>query len=112
LGLAEIGVEVDSAGWVRVDGRYATTAVRVFAAGDVIGPPGLAALAMEQARVAICYSFGFEFKSENDHFGPTYIFCIPEVAWVDSPKSRSGPAASITKWDDAPPYERLPRLFM
>jgi NAD(P) transhydrogenase len=82
LGLAEIGVEFDSAGWVRVDGRYATTAAGVFAAGDVIGPPGLAALAMEQARVAICHAFGFEFKSEVDHFRPTYIFSIPEVAWV------------------------------
>lgn len=82
LGLAQIGVEVDSAGWVRVDGRYATTAAGIFAAGDVIGPPGLAAVAMEQARVAICHAFGFEFKSEVDHFRPTYIFCIPEVAWV------------------------------
>jgi NAD(P) transhydrogenase len=63
LGLAEIGVEFDSAGWVRVDGRYATSAAGVFAAGDVIGPPALAAVAMEQARVAICYAFGFEFKS-------------------------------------------------
>jgi NAD(P) transhydrogenase len=82
LGLAEIGVAFDAAGWVRVDSRYATTAARVFAAGDVIGPPGLAAVAMEQARVAICQAFGFEFKSEVDHFRPTYIFSIPEVAWV------------------------------
>ena len=82
LGLAEIGVEFDSAGWVRVDEHYATTATGVFAAGDVIGPPGLAAVAMEQARVAICYAFGFEFKREVDHFRPTYIFSIPEVAWV------------------------------
>jgi NAD(P) transhydrogenase len=51
LGLAEIGVEFDSAGWVRVDDRYATTAPAVFAAGDVIGPPSLAA-------VAICHAFG------------------------------------------------------
>lgn len=82
LGLAEIGVEFDSAGWVRVDDRYATTAPGVFAAGDVIGPPSLAAVAMEQARVAICHAFGFEFKSETDRFRPTYIFSIPEVAWV------------------------------
>jgi NAD(P) transhydrogenase len=82
LGLAEIGVEFDSAGWVRVDGRYATTVAGLFAAGDVIGPPGLAAVAMEQARVAICQAFGFEFKSEVDHFRPNYIFSIPEVAWV------------------------------
>jgi NAD(P) transhydrogenase len=67
LGLAEIGVELDLAGWVRVDGHYATTAAGVFAVGDVIGPPGLAAVAMEQARVAICSAFGFEFKREVDH---------------------------------------------
>ena len=82
LGLAEIGVEFDSAGWIRVDDRYATTAEGVFAAGDVIGPPGLAAVAMEQARVAICHAFGFEYKREVDHNRPTYIFSIPEVAWV------------------------------
>jgi NAD(P) transhydrogenase len=82
LGLAEIGVEFDSAGWVRVDDRYATTAPALFAAGDVIGPPSLAAVAMEQARVAICHAFGLEFKSETDRFRPTYIFSIPEVAWV------------------------------
>jgi NAD(P) transhydrogenase len=82
LGLKEIGVEFDSAGWVRVDDHYATATAGVFGAGDVIGPPGLAAAAMEQARVAICYAFGFEFKREVDHFRPTYIFSIPEVAWV------------------------------
>ena len=59
-----------------------TASAGIFAAGDVIGPPGLAAVAMEQARVAICHAFGFGFKSEVDHFRPTYIFCIPEVAWV------------------------------
>jgi NAD(P) transhydrogenase len=82
LGLSKIGVEFDSAGWVQVDGRYATGAAGVFAAGDVIGPPGLSAVSMEQARVAICHAFGFEFKSEVDHFRPSYIFSIPEVAWV------------------------------
>lgn len=82
LGLAEIGVEFDEKGWVRVNDNYATSAGRVFAAGDVIGPPGLAAVAMEQARVAICHAFGFAFKSEVDHHRPSYIFSIPEVAWV------------------------------
>ncbi|MGH7985645.1 MAG: FAD-dependent oxidoreductase [Candidatus Binataceae bacterium] len=82
LGLAEIGVEFDSAGWVRVDDHYQTTVAGVLAAGDVIGPPGLAAAAMEQARVAICHAFHFEFKYETDRFRPTYIFSIPEVASV------------------------------
>ena len=82
MGLTEIGVELDAAGWVRVNDRYATSAPGVYAAGDVIGPPGLAAVAMEEARVAICHAFGFEFKTETDRYRPTYIFSIPEVSWV------------------------------
>ena len=82
LGLAEAGVEIDSGGWVQVDDRYATSAPGVFAAGDVIGSLGLASTAMEQARVAVCHAFGFEYKKETDQFRPTYIFSIPEVAWV------------------------------
>jgi NAD(P) transhydrogenase len=66
LGLAEAGIEIDSAGWVQVDDRYATTAPGVFAAGDVIGPLGVASTAMEQARVAVCHAFGFEYKKETD----------------------------------------------
>jgi NAD(P) transhydrogenase len=82
LGLVEAGVEIDSGGWVQVDDRYATTAPGVFAAGDVIGPLGLASMAMEQARVAVCHAFGFEYKKETDRFRPRYVFSIPEAAWV------------------------------
>ena len=82
LGLAEAGVEVDDRGWVSVDERYATTAPGVCAAGDLLGPPGLASVAMEQARVAVCHAFGFEYKTTTDRFGPMYVFSIPEVAWA------------------------------
>jgi NAD(P) transhydrogenase len=54
----------------------------VFAAGDVIGPLGLASSAMEQARIAVCHAFGFEYKKETDRFRPSYVFSIPEAAWV------------------------------
>jgi NAD(P) transhydrogenase len=37
---------------------------------------------MEQARVAICHAFSFEFKNGTDRCSPTYIFSIPEVEWV------------------------------
>jgi NAD(P) transhydrogenase len=89
LGLAEAGVEIDSAGWVRVDDRYETTAPGIFAAGDVIGPLGLASMAMEQARVAICHAFGLEYKKETDRFRPSYVFSIPEVAWVGLTEERA-----------------------
>jgi NAD(P) transhydrogenase len=37
---------------------------------------------MEQARVAVCRAFDFEFKAATDRFRPTYVFSIPEAAWV------------------------------
>jgi Pyridine nucleotide-disulphide oxidoreductase, dimerisation domain len=43
---------------------------------------GLASIAMEQARVAVGRAFGFEFKAATDGFRPTYVFSIPEAAWV------------------------------
>ena len=71
MGLAEIGIELDAEGWVRVDERYATSVPGIFTAGDIIGRPSLASTAMEQARVAICHAFGFEFKNETDRFWRT-----------------------------------------
>jgi len=97
LGLAQAGVEIDSRGWVQVDDRYATTATGVFAAGDVIGPLGLASMAMEQARVAVCHAFGFEYKKETDRFRPRYVFSIPEAAWVGLLRKRHVQPASPTK---------------
>ena len=82
LGLEEAGIDLDGSGWVLVDDHYRTTAPSVFAAGDVIGPHGLASMAMEQARVAVSHAFGFEYKKEIDRFHPSYMFSIPEAAWV------------------------------
>jgi len=82
LGLEEAGVDLDESGWVRVDDHYRTTAPGVFAAGDVMGPAGLASMAMEQARVAVCHAFGFAYKQATDRLHPGYMFSIPEAAWV------------------------------
>jgi NAD(P) transhydrogenase len=35
------------------------------------------------SRVALCRAFGFEFKAATGCFRPTYVFSIPEAAWVD-----------------------------
>jgi NAD(P) transhydrogenase len=82
LGLEEAGVELRADGSVKVDERYETTAAGVYAAGDVIGTPALAAAAMEEARVAVCHAFGFAFKQAVDGLVPSYVFSIPEVASV------------------------------
>jgi NAD(P) transhydrogenase len=94
LGLEEAGVEV-AGNRIVVDGRYRTTADRVFAAGDVIGPPGLSSVSMEQARVAMCHAFGIPFKQAVDEVAPSAIYTIPEVAWV----GLSEEAAAGAGWD-------------
>ena len=82
LGLEEVGVDLDSNGNVMVDNCFRTSVKGIFAAGDVIGPPGLAATSMEQARVAMCYAFDHDFKQAVDPLCPKYVFSIPEVASV------------------------------
>ena len=82
LGLEDVGVERGPDGNVKVDKGFRTSVEGIFAAGDVIGPPGLAATSMEQARVAMCHAFGFDFKLAVDPLCPKYVFSIPEVASV------------------------------
>jgi NAD(P) transhydrogenase len=65
-----------------VDGRFETTAAGIYAAGDVIGPPRLASVSMEQARVAVCHAFGIDFKDIVDPLAPLSVFSIPEAASV------------------------------
>lgn len=82
LGLGELGIEVDQRGRVRVDRNFQTTAAGIYAAGDITGPPGLASVAMEQARVAMCRAFDIPFKESLDQVVPTGIYTLPEVAMV------------------------------
>jgi len=50
---------------------------------------------MEQARVAVCHAFGFEYKTATDRFWPTYIFSIPEVASVGLAEEQAGGAGIV-----------------
>ncbi|HET7900725.1 MAG TPA: Si-specific NAD(P)(+) transhydrogenase [Candidatus Nanopelagicales bacterium] len=82
MGLEELGVEIGPRGRVVVDRDFRTTVPWVYAAGDITGPPGLASVAMEQARVAMCRAFGIPFKEVLDEFVPTGIYTLPEVSMV------------------------------
>jgi NAD(P) transhydrogenase len=82
LGLEEAGVALTARGDIWVDERFETTAAGIYAAGDVIGPPRLASVSMEQARVAVCHAFEFHFKDMVDGLAPQCVFSIPEVATV------------------------------
>jgi NAD(P) transhydrogenase len=53
----------------------------VYAAGDVIGFPALAATSGEQGRLAACHMFGHAAEPMGNHF-PVGIYAIPEVSMV------------------------------
>ncbi|MGE5459212.1 MAG: Si-specific NAD(P)(+) transhydrogenase [Solirubrobacterales bacterium] len=82
IGLEEAGVRTDERDRIVVDETYRTTAEGIYAAGDVIGPPGLASAAMEQGRVAACHAFGIPFKDTVDPLAPLGVYSVPEVAMV------------------------------
>ena len=82
LGLESAGVETDERGRVKVDDHYCTTAEGIYAAGDVIGPPALASVSMEQARMAACWAFDLPLKRTADLLPPFGVYSVPEVAMV------------------------------
>jgi NAD(P) transhydrogenase len=90
LDLEAAGVQTDARGRIVVDARYRTTADGVYAAGDVIGPPALASVSMEQGRVAACYAFGIPFKETVDPLPPYGVYSIPEAAMVGMTELAAG----------------------
>ena len=85
LDLAAAGLDCDERGRLRVDAHYRTAVPHIFAAGDVIGYPSLAATSSEQGRLAACAAFGVEAGSMAAHF-PIGIYAIPEISMVGPPE--------------------------
>jgi len=82
LGLGDAGIDANERGIIAVDDHYRTASAGIYAAGDVIGPPALASVSMEQARVAVCHAFDIDFKHVVDATPPVGVYSIPEVAGV------------------------------
>jgi len=80
LGLERLGVAVGERGHIPVNEHYQTAVPHVYAAGDVIGFPALAATSMEQARVAMCHAFDLKYKTRVAPVFPLAIYTIPEIA--------------------------------
>ncbi|MFL6206132.1 MAG: Si-specific NAD(P)(+) transhydrogenase [Acidimicrobiales bacterium] len=82
LGLEAAGVATDERGRVVVDEHYRTTVEGIYAAGDVIGPPSLASVSMEQARIAARWAFDLPLQRTTDALAPYGVYSVPEVAMV------------------------------
>jgi NAD(P) transhydrogenase len=82
LKLENAGVALTSRGHIQVDEHLRTTAPSVYAAGDVIGPPALASVSMEQGRRAACHALGLLVPSDPVSRLPSGVYTIPEIATV------------------------------
>src|SRR6188768_1581600 len=83
LNLAAAGLTPGKRGLVQVGTHFESTEVpHIYGAGDVIGPPALAATGIEQARVAVFHAFGETLKSAIAPLLPTGIYTIPEASCV------------------------------
>jgi NAD(P) transhydrogenase len=93
LNLGAAGLTPGKRGLVQVDAQCRTEVPHIFAAGDVIGAPALAATGMEQARMAMCVACEIDYKDVVAPILPTGIYTIPEASMAgeteDSLKAKS-----------------------
>ncbi|MEV5411844.1 Si-specific NAD(P)(+) transhydrogenase [Thermopolyspora sp. NPDC052614] len=81
LGLESAGLAADERGRIPVDEWYRTAVPHIYAVGDVIGFPALAATSMEQGRLAAHHACD-EPVSGIHRLQPIGIYTIPEIAFV------------------------------
>jgi NAD(P) transhydrogenase len=81
LGIENVGLEADARGRLTVDDEYRTAVPTIFAVGDVIGFPSLAATSAEQGRRASCHAFGIPVGTSAVPM-PVGIYTIPEISYV------------------------------
>ena len=85
LGLEAAGLIADDRGRLTVDETFRTAVPHIYAAGDVIGYPSLAATSSEQGRLAACHALGVKAPAMARHF-PVGIYAIPELSMVGAPE--------------------------
>ncbi len=81
LCLDAAGLAADDRGRIKVDENYATEVPHIYAVGDVIGFPALAATSMEQGRLAAQHACG-EPGGDLNELPPIGIYTIPEISFV------------------------------
>jgi NAD(P) transhydrogenase len=86
LNLGAAGLTATEKGYLQVNEHFQTSVPHVYAAGDLVGFPGLASTAMEQGRVAMTHAWGKKYKQKVSDLLPVGIYTIPEVSSVGEPE--------------------------
>jgi len=76
------GVKLGKREVVEVDSSFRSSTPNIFAVGDVIGFPALAATSMDQGRVAVSRMFGLNDLTSVTRDFPYGIYTVPEVSMV------------------------------
>jgi NAD(P) transhydrogenase len=79
LGLECAGIEPDERGLIPVDDRYRSACQNIYAVGDVIGFPSLAATAIDQGRKAANHLVGLDDVPIHPVF-PFGLYTIPDIS--------------------------------
>ena len=79
LDLPRAGLQADKRGRLVVNEHYQTEIPHIYAVGDVIGFPALAATSMDQGRLAAAHAFD-EPAHELQGLQPIGIYTIPEIS--------------------------------
>jgi NAD(P) transhydrogenase len=97
LGLEGVGIQPVRRGLIEVNENFQTLLPHVYAVGDVIGFPSLAATSMEQGRRAMVHALIGNAPTNHAHLLPYGVFTIPEVSMVGATEE------ALTR--DCIPYE-------
>jgi NAD(P) transhydrogenase len=81
LDLEKAGLSADKRGRITVDEFFQTAVPHIYAVGDVIGFPALAATSMEQGRLAAHHACGEPVHSAHQA-QPIGIYSIPEISFI------------------------------
>lgn len=79
LQIEKAGMMVDGRGYIPVNQLFQTIVPNIYAVGDVIGGPALAATSFEQGRLAARHAFGAQTHYFSS-FYPIGIYTIPEIS--------------------------------
>ena len=82
IGLERAGLAADNRGRIKVGSDFRTEVDHIYAVGDVIGFPALAATSMEQGRLAAYSACGEEVHAMRAELMPIGIYTIPEISYV------------------------------
>jgi dihydrolipoamide dehydrogenase len=99
-GLERTAVQLDSRGFVVVDGQRRTHEPSIFAIGDVVGEPMLAHKASHEGRVAVEAATGRQVAFDPRAI-PAVVFTDPEVAWAgltEAQATKEGREVAIAKF--------------